>query len=143
MRRTHWAAVVAASVAIGLTLSLFVPHGPHYGTTVTRIDTPPTADEPRPSNEDALFAATIAGVIPPSRTAEARRTVHSFCAAMDAGTSASSALDQILSPLTTSQEVVEATAAIGGGVGTYCPEHLGAMLDMAHEMHGDTRTYTT
>lgn len=133
--RTLYTIVVAASVAIGLGIAPLVPHGPHYGTVTTRIETPDLPDIP--SNQDAVFAATIAGVIPPSRTAHARETVAAFCTAMDNGASASSALDAILSPLTESQDVVEATAAIGGGVGTYCPSHLGAMLDMAHEMHGD------
>ena len=37
-------------------------------------------------------------------------------------------LASVLSPLTTSDEVVWAAAAIGGGVQSYCPEHLDEML---------------
>lgn len=147
MRTRNLVAItVAASVGLGLIVGSVIPVTPDYGVPhATRYDEGPrqVPSKDALTNEDALFAQSLANVVSPAGVPDAIALAHSFCDALDDGGSPRDTLDDFLRPLTTSEDVVRTAHILGSAVPSYCPEFNTPFLDAAHEMHGDERLVTT
>ncbi len=132
-------------VALGLIVGSLIPTGPQYGvphsTTVEeRPELVPSEDAL--TNEDALFAQSLAAYVTPADMPDAIALAHDYCAALEDGVAPRDAVDDFLGGLTTDADVIRTARIIGSAVPSYCPDFTGAFEDAAHEMRGDPKLYT-